>query len=135
MKAARKGHPRRGKDTLTKITIEGFPTEIIVERTKGIRWLKPYRRELKTYQNKIYQAALAAAQTPNDEHQENFILVITPLEDTRITHTQIQVDDINPSLDLTTDTLDEGNIFDIWESYEGITEPDNMNMDSNPFDF
>jgi hypothetical protein len=132
---ARKVHPRRGRDTLTKIKIEGFPKDIIVEHTKGIRWLNPHRRELKWHMQRIYQAAIAAAQKPNNEHQENSIPVITPLEDRGITDPRIHVDDINPWADLRTDALDGGDIFDIWRSYAAISEPDNMNIDSDPFPF
>jgi hypothetical protein len=125
---------RKGRDTLTKIKIKGFPTEIIVDCTKGIHWLDPYRREFKSYQNKIYHAAIAAAKKPNDEHQKDYIPVITPLEDTGITHPQIQVDDIHRCADLATEAADGWDIFDIWTSCEELCEPDNMIFEQDSFD-
>jgi hypothetical protein len=105
---ARNRHPRRGKDILTKIKLEAFPTEIIVECRKGIGWLKSYRRALKSYQYAIYQAAVATAQQVDGAHYANSEPVITPL-DADIIDLRIHVDDIDHR---TTDGAARPNIFD-----------------------
>jgi hypothetical protein len=119
---------------LTKIKIGGFPTEIIVERSKGIRWLKPYRQELISYRREIYQAAVTAAEQVNDDKYTNSMPGIPPQDVPDIIDRPIPADEANHLRDPESNYADLWNICDLCISVLTSEEPERPGVDRDALD-